>query len=172
MRSPDCARRDAKRSAPAKRQATLRRLFWRYAKITRTAPPQVIALARQRTAPTHFSGRHMQSRGTERSHFRRQTSFAPSQARKPPCSWNSLRVHDSRISVSMRICHASRDIVWVRRNSRSLWRRSISAGNRRSTSGPRRPCGSPQRSDMAPLCVRRTNHGKLGGSRRRLWLRY
>jgi hypothetical protein len=45
-----------------------------------------------------------------RSHSRRQTSFAPSDARKRPSSRKTSRVHDSRICVSMRICHASRDI--------------------------------------------------------------
>ena len=67
--------------------------------------------ALQQTAPSF--GRHIRSRGIERSHSRRQTSFAPSQARKLPCSRKALRVHDSRIWVWMRICHASRDIVRV-----------------------------------------------------------
>ena len=60
----------------------------------------------------------MKSRGIERSHSRRQTSFAPSPARKLPRSRKALRVHDSRIHVSTRTCHASRDIgVWVCRSS-------------------------------------------------------
>src|SRR5262249_50446395 len=33
-----------------------------------------------------YSDRHIKSRGIERSHSRQQTSFGPSQARKPPCS--------------------------------------------------------------------------------------
>ena len=41
----------------------------------------------------HF---HKKSRGIERSHSRWQTSFAPSQARKPPCSRKASRVDDSR----------------------------------------------------------------------------
>ena len=56
---------------------------------------------------------HKKSRGTERSQSRRHTSFAPSKARKLPCSRKALPVDDSRICVSTRICHSSRDRVWV-----------------------------------------------------------
>src|SRR5262245_24449000 len=65
----------------------------------------------------HFSDHHMKSRGMVRSHSRRQTSFGPSQARKPPWRRKVVRVHDSRICVWMRTCHASRDNVWVRLSS-------------------------------------------------------
>src|SRR5262249_55532893 len=72
-------------------------------------------------------GTHKKSRGIARSHSRRQTSFAPSHACKLPCSRKTSRVHDSRISVSIRICHASRDTVDVRRSSATALSGSFSS---------------------------------------------
>src|SRR6476660_3625618 len=54
---------------------------------------------------------HKKSRGIDWSQSRRHTSFAPSKARKLPCSRKISRVDDSRIRVSTRICHSFRDGV-------------------------------------------------------------
>src|SRR6476469_9838437 len=75
-----------------------------------------IALERFRTlAPDFLSLEtdHKKSRGIDWSQSRRHTSFAPSKARKLPCSRKISRVDDSRIRVSTRICHSFRDRVWV-----------------------------------------------------------
>jgi hypothetical protein len=56
---------------------------------------------------------HKKFRGIEQSQSRRHTSFAPSKARKLPCSKKVSRVDDSRIRVSTWICHSFRDRVWV-----------------------------------------------------------
>ena len=51
------------------------------------------------------------SLGIERSQSRRHTSFAPSKARRLPCSRKALPVDDIRICVSTRTCHSFRDKV-------------------------------------------------------------
>lgn len=81
----------------------------------------------QRQSNPFFFRRHMKSRGIERSQLRQHTSFVPSQACRLPCTTNAFLVHSSRICVSTRICHASRDSVCVRRSSATALSGSFSS---------------------------------------------
>ena len=75
---------------------------------------------------TTLSRLHMESRGIGQSHFRQQTSDAPSHAWSSALTSNVSRVHVTRRRVSIRICHAPRETVSARCTSatalRGSWR--------------------------------------------------